>query len=112
MAALGRCAPVLRIRAPSVADFNRFFVKPMLPVVLEGAASEWPAISRWRDDKYLHAAAGEALVDVEVGRSFLDPLLQQQRISLSSFMRQHLHQRVSCPARHRAQPRHPTCTLH
>jgi hypothetical protein len=27
-------------------------------------------------------------------------------------MRQHLHQRVSCPARHRAQPRHPTCTLH
>ncbi len=62
-----------------------------MPVVLEGVASEWPAIFRWSDDSYLHSTAGDAHVDVEVGRNFLDPHLMQQRSTLSNFMRQHLH---------------------
>jgi hypothetical protein len=97
MVSLGRvCAPMQRILAPSVADFHRFFVMPMMPVVLEGIASQWPAISRWSDDAYLHSAAGDAHVDVEVGRNFLDPQLMQQRSTLSDFMRHHLHVSHSC----------------
>ena len=87
-------SPVLRIRAPSVMDFSRFFLRLNLPVVLEGVATDWPAITRWRDHEYLHAVAGDALVDVEVGRSFLDPRLVQQPTTLSSFMRHYLC--VSC----------------
>ena len=83
--------PIQRVRAPSVADFHRFFVKPMLPVVLVGVAAQWPAISRWCNESYLHATAGEAVVDVEVGKHFLDPQLREQRSTLSRFMRQHLH---------------------
>ena len=88
MAALGRCLPVQRVLPPSVADFHRFFVRPMLPVILAGVALDWPAVSRWRDEAYLHASAGDAMVDVEVGSSFLDPELQLQRNTLSGYMRQ------------------------
>ena len=94
MVSLGRCVPIQRISAPSVADFYRFFVRPMLPVVIERVASDWPAISRWADYSYLHSTAGDASVEVEVGQNFLDPHLMQQRITLSDFIRQHLH--VSC----------------
>lgn len=67
----------------------------MLPVVLVGVASQWPAITRWCDDGYLHATAGDAHVDVEVGRSFLDPHLVQLRTTLRDFMRQHVRVRCS-----------------
>lgn len=92
MAALGRCLPVQRVLPPSVADFHRFFVRPMLPVILAGVALDWPAVSRWRDEAYLHASAGDAMVDVEVGSSFLDPELQLQRNTLSGYMRQHMRE--------------------
>ena len=92
MAALGRCLPVQRVLPPSVADFHHFFVRPMLPVILAGVALDWPAVSRWRDEAYLHASAGDAMVDVEVGSSFLDPELQLQRNTLSSYMRQHMRE--------------------
>jgi hypothetical protein len=65
----------------------------MLPVVLSGVAAGWPAIQRWRDVSYLHATAGNALVEVEVGSSFLDPQMQQQRCTLSDFIC--MHMRVS-----------------
>jgi hypothetical protein len=101
MVPLGR---IPRIVAPTVADFHRFFVKPMLPVVLEGVASAWPAMSRWADHAYLHSTAGDAQVDVEIGRSFLDPQLLQQRSTLSSFMRQHLHVSHRCKVTTAQQP--------
>ena len=93
-----------RVRALSVADFRRFFVAPMLPVVLVGVAAEWPAIARWSDESYLQSVAGEAQVDVEVGRHFLDAHLEVQRSTLSCFMRQHLH--VSASARKRTAEPH------
>jgi len=96
--------PVQRVRALSVADFRRFFVAPMLPVVLVGVAAEWPAIARWSDESYLQSVAGEAHVDVEVGRHFLDAQLEVQRSTLSCFMRQHLH--VSASARKRTAEPH------
>ena len=96
--------PVQRVRALSVADFRRFFVAPMLPVVLVGVAAEWPAIARWSDESYLQSVAGEAQVDVEVGRHFLDAQLEVQRSTLSCFMRQHLH--VSASARKRTAEPH------
>ncbi|HVY49470.1 MAG TPA: cupin-like domain-containing protein [Minicystis sp.] len=39
--------PILRVRAPSVADFSRRFFVPRRPVVVEGALEGWPALATW-----------------------------------------------------------------
>src|SRR6478736_2906868 len=44
------------------------FVRASQPVVLEGLAADWPALSKWTDD-HLLAVAGDSEVDALVGRN-------------------------------------------
>jgi histone arginine demethylase JMJD6 len=46
-------------------DFMREYALPAIPVVLEGAASEWPAIRKWNDDFFLR---NYGALDVTVSR--------------------------------------------
>ena len=46
-----------RVSGLSLAEFNRHFVEPGLPVVLKDATKDWPAISKWTRE-YLESQAG------------------------------------------------------
>ena len=39
--------------APSAAEFLYYYVSRAVPFVLEGGASKWPAITKWRNTSYL-----------------------------------------------------------
>jgi hypothetical protein len=63
----GRVEPVVRVRNLDPAEFyERYFVTG-IPVVLEGAASGWPAISKWTPD-YLMGYCGNDEIDVLDGQ--------------------------------------------
>ena len=43
----GKLIPIDRRKDLSVEDFHREYVKPAIPVVLEGAAAEWDCVKKW-----------------------------------------------------------------
>ena len=65
---LGRIAPSFNVLRVSVHDItvDRFteFVRASMPVVIAGAATQWPAFEKWSDE-YLARVAGTATVHVE-----------------------------------------------
>jgi [protein]-arginine 3-hydroxylase / protease len=54
-----------RIQAPSQREFRHRFERSRRPVVIEGALSAWPALSRWTPE-YLAGLHGEARVTLRV----------------------------------------------
>ncbi len=52
-----------RLKRPSRADFVERFLMPGLPVIIEGAIDDWPALHKW-NPAYLAKAAGEREVEV------------------------------------------------
>jgi lysine-specific demethylase 8 len=63
----GRVSPVDRVRNLSAREFHdRYFVTGR-PVVLEGAAAEWPAIRKWTPE-YLMQYCGDDEIDVLDGQ--------------------------------------------
>lgn len=55
--------PIERAKSLSPEDFHRHFLSPGRPLILSGAAQEWPALRRW-SWAYLKAALGHMTVGV------------------------------------------------
>lgn len=65
----GLVRPVDRVRDLSPQEFHARYFRPGVPVVLEGAAAEWPAIGKWTPD-YLLQSCGNEQVAVLDGRDW------------------------------------------
>jgi hypothetical protein len=59
----GRLHPVERRRNLSPEEFKETYFVPGVPVVLEGAAADWPAIRKWTPE-YLERLCGEEQIPV------------------------------------------------
>jgi hypothetical protein len=61
-----RLPPCAKVEANlSPETFSREFVRPQRPVVLRGAATEWPAMTEWRSDEALQSRFGRELIEAE-----------------------------------------------
>lgn len=60
-----------RIPMPSNEAFLDAYYAPNRPCVIEGAIDDWPALTRWTPE-HLKATCGDAMVEVEAGRSAAD----------------------------------------
>ena len=60
------------------------------PVVVTGAMSAWPALSRWQDLEYLARVAGPRTVPVEMGRHYLAQGWGQRLMLFSDFVKLHV----------------------
>lgn len=63
----GRVEPVDRVRGLTPAEFHERYFLTGLPVVLEGAAADWPAIQKWTPD-FLMRYCGNDEIDVLDGQ--------------------------------------------
>ncbi len=74
----------------------RFLVQYMLvqdkgqPVVITGAMSSWPALSRWQDLGYLSRVAGLRTVPVELGKHYLAEGWGQKLMLFADFVKHHV----------------------
>jgi len=66
--------PVERVKDISVAEFRRRYQKPGIPVVFEGAASDWPCCQQW-SLPFLAEQYGDDLVLGDLGFSRLEASL-------------------------------------
>lgn len=60
------------------------------PVVVTGAMSDWPALTRWQDLAYLARVAGPRTVPVELGRHYLAQGWGQHLMLFSDFVKLHV----------------------
>ncbi|MCB9676170.1 MAG: cupin-like domain-containing protein [Alphaproteobacteria bacterium] len=66
--------PVPRVRDASRRELLERFVKPGLPVVLEGAASHWPAVKKWSPDWFAERFGDHPVRLMNAGvEDFADP---------------------------------------
>lgn len=95
---LPHCARVPSEQLPSM---ERFLVQYMLvqdkgqPVVITGAMSGWPALSRWQDLGYLCRVAGLRTVPVELGKHYLAEGWGQKLMLFADFVKHHVQQEAS-----------------
>lgn len=82
---------VPRLEAPTLQAFKDRFLASQTPVILRGAAKDWPARERW-DRDYLKDTVGPAMLTAEVGPSALHPDLssaeppRHERLSFSEYV--------------------------
>ena len=80
----------------NLTPWYRFLTSYMLapdkgqPVVVTGAMSGWPALSRWQDLAYLARVAGPRTVPVEMGRHYLAQGWGQRLMLFSDFVKLHV----------------------
>lgn len=60
------------------------------PVVVTGAMSSWPALTKWQDLSYLARVAGPRTVPVEMGKHYLDEGWGQHLMLFSDFVKLHV----------------------
>lgn len=89
----------MHVSLAMLTDFTsccRFLTSYMLaaekgqPVVVTGAMSAWPALSRWQDLAYLTRVAGPRTVPVEMGRHYLAQGWGQHLMLFSDFVKLHV----------------------
>ncbi|XP_020498149.1 lysine-specific demethylase 8 [Labrus bergylta] len=78
---------VPRIRSPSLESFNKKYLLPLKPVILEGVIDHWPALNQrpWSIE-YLRSVAGCRTVPVEVGSRYTDEEWSQTLLTVSEFI--------------------------
>lgn len=90
-----------RVPSEQLPSMERFLVQYMLvqdkgqPVVITGAMSSWPALSRWQDLGYLSRVAGLRTVPVELGKHYLAEGWGQKLMLFADFVKHHVQQEAS-----------------
>lgn len=84
---LERAVP--RLRCPSLQHFQKHFLVPGRPVVLEGVAEHWPCMKKWSVD-YVREVAGCRTVPVEVGSRYTDEDWSQTLMTVSEFISKYI----------------------
>lgn len=71
-------------RMPSIEEFrgNIFGLRPM---VVRGGVKDWAAVNRWTFD-YMRQKAGQSVVPVEVGGTYLDASMEKIDMPFASFL--------------------------
>ena len=72
--------------SPSSEDFYREFLLKRKPVLLRGAAKDWPAYQRWWDKDYVRMRFGGELLKVEDRKFFLNTPPVKKIMNLTSFL--------------------------
>ena len=67
------------------------------PVVVTGAMSSWPALTKWQDLRYLSRVAGPRTVPVELGKHYLADGWGQQLMLFSDFVKLHVQEEAAQP---------------
>ncbi|MBC7863593.1 MAG: cupin-like domain-containing protein [Bacteroidia bacterium] len=117
----GRIMPLERRKDLSLKEFKEHYVRKGIPVVLEGAAKEWPCVKKWSmqyfkdlhghdeivlvdqntsDVKYEHITLGEVIDNIRSGGSKyyrFYPLLKKHPEHLEDFDYKWLQQRKTPP---------------
>ncbi|DBA89903.1 TPA: hypothetical protein ACH3X2_004395 [Trebouxia sp. C0005] len=95
------CAPSRQVKPVVSLCTCRFLVHYMLvqdkgqPVVVTGAMSSWPALSRWQDLGYLSRVAGLRTVPVELGKHYLAEGWGQKLMLFADFVKHHVQREAS-----------------
>ncbi|XP_028267157.1 lysine-specific demethylase 8 isoform X2 [Parambassis ranga] len=78
---------VPRLKCPSLENFNRNYLLPLKPVILEGVIDHWPAFNKhfWSIE-YLRSLAGCRTVPVEVGSRYTDEDWSQTLLTVNEFI--------------------------
>lgn len=79
------------------------------PVVVRGAMSTWPALTKWQDLAYLSNVAGPRTVPVEVGKHYLAEGWGQRLMLFSDFVKLHVQQEA-VQADTQAEHSSPSCS--
>ena len=80
------------------------------PVVITGAMSSWPALSRWQDLGYLSRVAGLRTVPVELGKHYLAEGWGQKLMLFADFVKHHVQREASDADTHRDQTLPSSCS--
>ena len=73
-------------------------------MVVTGALSSWPALTKWQDLDYLSRVAGPRTVPVELGKHYLADGWGQQLMLFSDFVKLHVKQEAAQAAEAQAAP--------
>ena len=84
-----RGAPVARVEAMPVREFRKKHFKLDVPVVITGAARDWPALRKWRDLHALAGRYGHRHVPLEVG-DYDDAGWREEVMPFGRFIDRHL----------------------
>ena len=82
---------------PTLKEFKAKHYQPGVPLVMRGAAADWPAVARWRDLSYLDNVLGHRTVPLEIG-VFGTPGWREEARCFGCFARDHLSQSRDEPA--------------
>ncbi|KAK4523823.1 hypothetical protein GAYE_SCF00G1719 [Galdieria yellowstonensis] len=84
--------PLVETHRPSIETFFTQYMTPQRPVVIKGVATEWPCVKeqRWNDIAYWKRIAGNRLVPVEIGSSYMSDDWSQQLMRLGEFIDKHI----------------------
>nr|XP_012635568.1 lysine-specific demethylase 8 isoform X2 [Microcebus murinus]XP_012635569.1 lysine-specific demethylase 8 isoform X2 [Microcebus murinus]XP_012635570.1 lysine-specific demethylase 8 isoform X2 [Microcebus murinus] len=84
---LERAVP--RLHCPSLEHFQKHFLAPQRPVILEGVADHWPCMKKWSLE-YIQEVAGCRTVPVEVGSRYTDEEWSQTLMTVSEFISKYI----------------------
>uniref|UniRef100_A0A8C5L7S9 Bifunctional peptidase and arginyl-hydroxylase JMJD5 n=1 Tax=Jaculus jaculus TaxID=51337 RepID=A0A8C5L7S9_JACJA len=76
---------VPRLHCPSLQYFQKHFLVPGRPVILEGVADHWPCMKKWSLE-YIQEIAGCRTVPVEVGSRYTDEDWSQKLMTINEFI--------------------------
>nr|XP_006201285.1 bifunctional peptidase and arginyl-hydroxylase JMJD5 [Vicugna pacos] len=80
---------VPRLHCPSLQYFQKHFLVPGRPVILEGVADHWPCMKKWSLE-YIQEVAGCRTVPVEVGSRYTDEEWSQTLMTVSEFISKYI----------------------
>jgi len=60
------------------------------PVVLEGVASHWPAVKKWRERDYILDVVGDRTVPIEVGETYVHDAWTQKLMTVREFVEEYV----------------------
>ncbi|GJQ08917.1 hypothetical protein GpartN1_g708.t1 [Galdieria partita] len=84
--------PLSERHRPSLETFFNQYMKPQLPLLIKGVATEWPCIKRWNNIVYWKQIAGNRLVPIEIGSSYMSEDWSQQLMKLGDFIDKYIIQ--------------------
>lgn len=76
--------------SPSLSEFEERHLKAGVPCIIRGLANSWPAMSKWKDTKFLSTLMAGRTVPIELGKHYMDESFSQQLMPFNSFLRKHV----------------------
>ncbi|KRY41107.1 Lysine-specific demethylase 8 [Trichinella spiralis] len=82
------CVP--RVACPSLETFQRDFLIPQNPVVIEGALESWQAMEKW-NIAYLMSKCAYRTVPIEIGSKYTNDEWSQKLLTITDFVHEYFN---------------------